>query len=147
MPVVHRLMTRMLYPVVSTLTITRTTVKGHTYKRAYMKVPLDIAAQIAGDKRKAYVVALLGRASHLHAQYWDEEDILWRGLDYRLRKELEALGNTAWSPREVVLIPATREELERLGLDPSKPIMLEDVVEAVRRGLEQAAKPARPAGK
>ena len=140
MTTVHRLVTRKLYPLVTTLTMTRTRAKGREYERAYVRVPPETAARIAGGKRKTYVVALIGRASHLHAQYWDtRDDPLWPRLDPQLRRELEVLGNTAWSPGEVILIPATRRELEELGLDPSQPVTLDSIVEAVRRRLEQEA--------
>lgn len=63
---------------------------------------------------------LIGRATHLHAQYWDSrEDLIWSRLDPLIRLELEVLGNTKWGPDEVVLIPARPQELEQLGLDPA----------------------------
>jgi len=136
MQTIHNLLTRKLYPVITTLSISHTTVKGHKYKRAYAKIPLEIARQIAGDKKSTHVVVLIGKASHLHAQYWDtKDDIIWTRLDPKLREELEILGNTEWSPSMVTLIPATREQLEKLGLDPSQPITLQDIVEAIQRKL------------
>jgi len=133
---VHKLLTRRLHPIVTTLSITKTTVKGRTYKRAHAKIPIELAETLAGGKNKTYVVILVGRASHLHAQYWDaRDDPLWARLDPKLREELEILGNTEWSPSEVTLIPARPEQLRELGLDPDQPLTLEDVVEAVRRRL------------
>ncbi len=129
---IHHLLTWKLYSLITTLSITRTTVKGREYRRAYIKIPLDMAEEIAKDKRNALVVVLVGRASHLHALYWDEPDTLWERLDPVHRLELEILGNTAWSPEEVRLIPAKPEQLRELGLDPEEPLTLEDVVNAVK---------------
>ena len=136
---VYRFMTRRLRPLVTTLTVTHTTVRGRRYARAYAKIPPDLAVELAGGRKRALVVALVGPASHLHAQYWDDpNDPVWAGLDPRLRVELELLGNTAWSPDEVVLIPARPGVLRELGLDPGEPLTLEDVVRAAcssgRRG-------------
>ena len=130
---VLRLLTRMLRPVVTTLTVSYTTVRGRRYRRAYAKIPLELAEELARGEGRTLVVLLIGRASHLHAQYWDtRDDPLWERLDPKLRMELEILGNTDWSPDEVILIPARPEELRELGLDPEEPITLEDIVRAVR---------------
>ena len=148
MSTIHNLLTRKLYPVITTLSISHTTVKGHKYKRAYAKIPIEIAEQIAREKKSTHVVVLIGKASHLHAQYWEtQDDILWKRLDPKIREELEILGNTEWSPSMVTLIPATREQLEELGLDPSQPVTFQDIVEAIQRKLLvelQAEKTSKP---
>ena len=141
----HRLLTRRLRPLITTLTISQTTVKGHRYRRAYAKIPLDVAEDIAAGKRRTYVIILIGRASHLHAQYWDSrDDPLWDKLDPKLQEELEVLGNTEWSPREVLLIPARPEEISELGLDPERPITLRDIIDAVKEklGVRDHTRPA-----
>lgn len=142
-----RLLTRRLRPLVTTLTISHTTVKGRRYRRAYAKIPLEVAEELARGRGRTHVVLLIGGASHLHAQYWDDPgDPLWGRLDPKLREELEILGNTAWSPGEVVLIPARPEELRELGLDPSEPITLRDVVRAVEERLKEKLKARLRAG-
>ena len=129
-----KLLTRILHPIIAPVSITTTTVKGHKYKRAYAKIPLEIAESLTEGKKRTYAVLLIGKATHIHAQYWDSrDDIIWSRLDPLIRQELETLGNTEWSPKEVTLIPVTRSQIEELGLDPEKPITLEDLVEAVRR--------------
>ena len=134
-----RLLTRRLRPVVTTLTISHTTVKGHRYRRAYAKIPLELAEEIARSKGRTHVVLLIGRASHLHAQYWDtRDDPLWEKLDPKLKEELEILGNAEWSPREVILIPARPEQLRELGLDPEEPLTLDDIIRAVRKGSRES---------
>ena len=134
-----RLLTRRLRPVVTTLTISHTTVKGHRYRRAYAKIPLELAEEIARGKGRTHVVLLIGRASHLHAQYWDtRDDPLWEKLDPKLKEELEILGNAEWSPREVILIPARPEQLRELGLDPEQPLTLDDIIRAVRKGSRES---------
>ena len=131
---VLKLLTRTLHPVIAPVSITTTIVKGHRYKRAHAKIPLNVAESLTGGKKRTYAVILIGKATYLHAQYWDsKEDIIWRRLDPIIRGELEILGSTEWSPDEVILIPARPQELRQLGLDPSRLITLEDLVESVRR--------------
>ena len=145
-----KLLTRRLRPVVTTLTVSHTTVKGRRYRRAYAKIPLDLAEELARGEGRTHVVLLVGRASHLHAQYWDtRDDPLWEKLDPKLRMELEILGNAESSPEEVVLIPARPEELRELGLDPEEPITLQDLMEKIREKIRRelegktAASPSR----
>ncbi len=140
-----RLLTRRLHPVIVPVSITTTTVKGRKYKRAHAKIPLDIAEELTGGKKRAYAVILIGKATHLHAQYWDtKDDIIWSRLDPLIREELEVLGSTEWSPDEVILIPARPEELKRLGLDPGKPVTLDDLVDAIRRKVVAEARSPSP---
>ena len=142
---VLRLLTRRLHPVIAPVSITTTTVKGHKYKRAHARIPLDIAESLAGGKKRTYAVILIGKATHLHAQYWDtKDDIIWSRLDPLIREELEVLGSTEWSPDEVILIPADPERLRRLGLDPERPITLEDLEEAIKRKVLAEAQSPSP---
>ena len=73
------------------------------------------------------VVVLIGRADWYHLLLWETfPPTTWAKLGSRMRGELEAL---ALDPvgEETVLIPVKKSELEKLGLDPSKPITLEDI--------------------
>ncbi len=70
-----------------------------------------------------------------------ESEGVLRRAPGRVRREVEALGLRDGGP--VVFIPARPEELERLGLDPGKPLTLEDVVKAVERKLAAARSPTR----
>ncbi len=140
-----RLLTRRLHPVIAPVSITTTTVKGHKYKRAHARIPLDIAESLTRGKKRTYAVILIGKATHLHAQYWDtKDDIIWSRLDPLIREELEVLGSTEWSPDEVILIPADPERLRRLGLDPERPITLEDLEEAIKRKVLAEAQSPSP---
>ncbi len=142
---VLRLLTRRLHPVIAPVSITTTTVKGHKYKRAHARIPLDIAESLAGGKKRTYAVILIGKATHLHAQYWDtKDDIIWSRLDPLIREELEVLGSTEWSPDEVILIPADPERLRRLGLDPERPRTLEYLEEAIKRKVLAEAQSPSP---
>ena len=123
----------------------RIKVKGHEYLQHNIYLPRPVVATLyeaAGrnPEEPLPVIALLAPAAWFHILKWRGEPIhAWQQLPRDVRLELEALGLTPEpTDAETLTVLASRKELQELGLDPSKPVTLEDL----RKSLEKKAKPA-----
>ncbi len=123
--------------------------KGRLYPHYYINVPRSLANWVeehpqAKDPETGEpadeipVVLLMAPADWHHLLVWRADSWLWNRIPRLARQELEAL---ALDPKgeETILIPAKKNQLEKLGLDTSKPITLEDLKKALEK---KAARPA-----
>ncbi len=84
------------------------------------------------------MITLLSPVSWYHVLKWREEPIhAYRELPERIKLELEALNLSPEGGHQTLTVLAKPEELKRLGLNPEKPITLEELK---RRMIEQEAK-------
>jgi len=114
----------------------KTRVRGKEYERPDISVPREDLEWVLRGGKEAVAIVLLARASTVNLLDWAEEDELWRALPQEARTELYYHGQAPEKPSsKVVLIAAEEEELRRLGLDPLKPITLEDIIRAVREKI------------
>ncbi len=124
----------------------RVKTKGREYLQHYINLPKWLATRLyemAGEKPEVElpVVMLIAPAEWYHGILWEEmPERAWKTIPEKVRRELEALGLSR-TPRKPVFIVATEEEIRELGLDPNKPITLEELK---RKIIEQEAKKAAP---
>jgi len=121
----------------------RVKAKDREYVQYYINVPKRLAHTILAGRNPpepggpgVLLTVLATPSTWFHALDWSQ--IPLADLPERVRKEIEALGLDKLD-QETILIPATRDQVEQLGLDPDQPLTLEDVVEAVRRRLAGAS--------
>ncbi len=121
--------------------------RGRGYPYFYIPVPTRIAMALLQRTAPSYadqvreepeeVSGLPLTVIFTKAPWYHGVDMsgLTEGLSERALKEVKALHlDTPPSERpELVAVLATRSQIEALGLDPEKPVTLEDLVEAVRR--------------
>ncbi|MCE4624956.1 MAG: hypothetical protein F7C35_03720 [Desulfurococcales archaeon] len=119
--------------------------KGRTYTQYYISLPKRLALELLGDRlpqpgsEGVPITVLAAKAPWYHLLDWST--LPTEDLPTRIKKEIRAL--TLDSPQKpLVLVPARPEQLRELGLDPEKPITLEDLVEKVEEKIrrELAAK-------
>ncbi len=127
----------------------RVKAKGREYAQYYINVPKSLAeALLQGREPPApggpgvLLTVLATPSPWFHALDWSQLPLA--DLPERVRREIEALGLDKLD-QETILIPATRDQLEQLGLDPDQPLTLEDVVRAVERRLAAGTPAAREA--
>ena len=83
------------------------------------------------------IVVFMAPADWFHGILWEEmPERAWRTIPVDVRRELESLGLGRSSER-IVYVAARESEVKELGLDPSKPITLEDLKEKI---VEQLTK-------
>ena len=117
----------------------RLRVKGHLYYQHYLYLPRRVALKVyeMADRKPGQevpLIVLLAPADWYHVLAWKPMDWVWPKLPERTRLELEALGLGPKPTPEVVTVLATREEVEKLGIDVEKPITLKEL--ARRLGKE-----------
>ncbi len=114
----------------------RARVKGREYIQHYINLPKWLAMKLyvmaeEDPGAELPVVMLIAPAEWYHGILWEKmPERAWKTIPEKARKELEALG---LSPKlnKPVYIVADEEEIRGLGLDPSKPITLKDVMERI----------------
>ena len=119
----------------------RVKAKGREYRQYYINMPRQLAEAIlerAGREPPEpgstgiLLTAIVTPSPWYHALDWSS--IPMDDLPEKIEKEIKALGLHQLD-KPLTLIPADPEKLRQLGLDPEKPITLEDLVEAVKRRL------------
>jgi len=114
--------------------------KGHTYYQYTINVPRSLLPRLleeaSAEEGQILPLTILVAASPWHhlIDWAQMPPNAWNDLPDHVKRELDALGLDPENG-ERILIPARPEQLRELGLDPEKPITLEDVVEAVKRRL------------
>ncbi len=117
----------------------RVRAKGREYVQYYISVPKPIAEALAqGDLPELGGDGLLltiysAPSPWFHALNWST--LPMRDLPEGIEKEIKALRLHELG-KPLTLIPAKPEDIKQLGLDPEKPITLEDLVEAVRKRVQ-----------
>jgi len=104
-----------------------------------VNVPKELAEKL-GLEGEDIILAFILRPRWFHLFDWSNPEVARELLPRLTREErLELCATlapeTVCGDKKPHLILASPQELRRLGLDPSKPITLEDLVEAVRRKL------------
>ena len=94
-----------------------------------------------GLEGEAPLVARLEVAEWYHLLDWTvpENKALWRRLPEKARLDLcskKLAPEDLCTHTETLTILAKPGDLQQLGLDPSRPLTLEDLVEAIRRKLQ-----------
>jgi len=124
--------------------------KGHTYYQYTLNIPRSILPRLldeagASEGQLLPLTILLTTSPWHHLIDWSQMPMgAWTDLPKNIRKELEALGLDPTAREERILISATRSQIQQLGLDPEKPITLNDIVNAVKRKLLAEAQSPRP---
>ena len=127
--------------------------KGREYWQYNIPLPAGLARRLlarAGEEPGTLLplTIIMGPSPWYHLIKWSapESNSLYQRIPRRYRREIEALGLRGGDP--IVLVPARPEQLRELGLDPEKPITLEDLVEKIKERVreelrrELRAKPA-----
>ena len=115
-------------------------VREYTIYRVNM--PKELAEKL-GLEGEDIILAFILRPRWFHLFDWSNPEVAGELLPRLTREERLELCATL-APETVCrgkkphLLLASPQELRELGLDPSKPITLEDLVEAVRRGSQDA---------
>ena len=119
----------------------RVKAKGREYRQYYINLPRQLAEAIletAGREPPepgtsgVLLTVIVTPSPWYHALDWSS--IPMDGLPERIEKEIKALGLHQLD-KPLTLIPADPDKLRQLGLDPEKPVTLEDLEEALRRKL------------
>ena len=119
----------------------RVKAKGKEYRQYYINLPRQLAEAIletAGREPPepgttgVLLTAIVTPSPWYHALDWSS--IPMDGLPEKIEKEITALGLHQLD-KPLALIPADPDKLRQLGLDPEKPVTLEDLVEAVKRKI------------
>ena len=114
---------------------TRSTVKGYVYDRYVINVPRALGERLnpRGEK-KVFLLAYITRPPPYYLLNLELNDPVYWILPEEARKELYYhYRDPAGRPKSrVVFIAAEEDELRELGLDPTKPITLRDVIEALK---------------
>ncbi len=106
--------------------------KGKEYIQHYINLPKWLAMKLyemaeEDPETELPVVMLVAPAEWYHGILWEEmPERAWKTIPEKARQELEALGLSR-EPQKPVYIVATENEIKELGLDPSKPITLEEL--------------------
>ncbi|MEB3860636.1 MAG: hypothetical protein GSR84_00265 [Desulfurococcales archaeon] len=114
----------------------RVRAKGREYVQYYISVPKPIAEALAqGEPPEpgsdgTLLTIYAAPSPWYHALDWSS--LPMRDLPERIEKEIKALRLHELG-KPLALIPADPDKLRQLGLDPSRPLTLEDLVEAVKR--------------
>lgn len=121
------------------LRVKRVKAKGREYRQYYINLPRQLAEAILESAGReppepgtsgVLLTAIVTPSPWYHALDWSS--IPMDDLPERIEKEITALGLHQLD-KPLALIPADPDKLRQLGLDPEKPITLEDLIEAVRR--------------
>ena len=110
--------------------------KGRSYTQYYISLPKRLARELLGERlpepgSEGIPITVLATKSPWH-HLLDWSKLPKDDLPERMEKEIKAL--TLDNPNKpLTLIPADPEKLKQLGLDPEKPLTLEDLEEALRR--------------
>ena len=102
-----------------------------------------------GLEGEAPLVARLEVAEWYHLLDWTvpENKALWRRLPEKARLDLcskKLAPEDLCTHTETLTVLARPEDLQQLGLDPEKPITIEDLVDAIRRKVVAEARPPGP---
>ena len=133
-------------------TKTRATLKGEkrSYERYIINVPRELGERLnpRGEK-KVPILAYLTRPWIHQLIRLDPEDPIYMGLPAEAKTELyyQGLDPQKKPQGRTIFIAAEEEKIKQLGLDPTKPITLDDILEAIQRKLLvglQAEKTSRP---
>ncbi len=113
-----------------------------------INLPKNLAETLGLEDGEDLILAYIAQAKWYHLFDWSNPEVLREVLP-RLteREKLELCATlapqTVCKGRRPHILVASPEELRQLGLDPSRPITLEDLVEAVRRKvLAEAQSPS-----
>ncbi len=119
--------------------------KGRIYTQYYISIPKPLALEIlqgrgAPEPGESGVplTCIAAKAPWHHLLDWTQ--VPTDDLPPRVEREIRALALDK-PEEELVFIPATRRQLEQLGLNPDDPLTLEDVVKAVEMKLTAARSP------
>lgn len=109
--------------------------RGREYVQYYISVPKPIAVALAQGSppepgEDTLLTIYAAPSPWYHALDW--RDLPMRDLPERIEKEIKALRLHELG-KPLVLVPARPEDLQQLGLDPSRPLTLGDLEEAIRR--------------
>ncbi len=121
-------------------TRTRAAVKGgeKIYERYIINVPPELGKKLnpRGEK-KVPILAYLTRPWIHQLIQLDPEDPIYRNLPTEAKVELYYQGlDPLEKPRgTTVFIAAEEEKIKQLGLDPTKPITIDDIIEAIHKQL------------
>ncbi len=118
--------------------------RGKTYLQYVATIPKPVALELyrrAKEKEDTElpVIALISPAEWYHGLLWYKMKNTLPRLPKNIKKELTALGINPEDKDQTVLVIAKKKQLEQLGLDPSKPITLDEIMKKI---LEKTIKPA-----
>ncbi|MEB3760766.1 MAG: hypothetical protein GSR72_02210 [Desulfurococcales archaeon] len=122
-----------------------------TYAIYRIDLPKELAENTLGLKpgEEDMILAFFTQAKWYHLFNWSDPEVAEEILPRLTEKELTELcatlaPETICKGKKPHILVARPEDLKDLGLDPKRPITLEDLIEAVKEKLirEQATKPA-----
>ena len=110
--------------------------RGKTYLQYVATIPKPVALKLyemTGEEPDTTLtlITYISPAPWYTGLLWNENDKIYKRLPLDIKKELIALGINPEDQDETVLIIAKKKQLEKLGLDPSKPITLDEVEEKI----------------
>ena len=117
------------------------------YTTHRITIPVEAARRLGLGEGATALIVTLEEAKWYHLLDWSNPEVareLWNKLT---REQQLRVCQAGLAPPELcnnhkpTTILARPEDLQQLGLDPEKPITLEDLVEAVRRRLQAEARP------
>ncbi len=116
--------------------------RGKTYLQYVVTIPKPVALKLyemIGEEPDTTLTltTYLSPAPWYTGLLWSKNDKTYKRLPPDIKKELTALGINPEDQDETILIIAKKKQLEKLGLDPSKPITLEELEKKI---LEKHAK-------
>jgi len=110
--------------------------KGKTYLQYVATIPKPVALklyEIAGEKPDTTLTltTYLSPAPWYTGLLWSKNDKTYKRLPPDIKKELTALGINPEDQDQTILVIAKKKQLEKLGLNPDKPITLEELQEKI----------------
>jgi len=123
----------------------RVKAKGREYIQHIIYIPRPIAKTLytlaeRSPEEELPILALITPATWFHVLNWKQEPIhAYNQLPREIKLELQALGLAPKHEHMPLTILAKPQEIKELGLDPSKPITLEEIMKKI---LEKTMKPA-----
>ena len=110
--------------------------RGKTYLQYVVTIPKPVAEELyrMADEQldnPLQLIAILSPAEWYHGLLWNKMENTFRRIPEDIRKELTALGINPEDKDETILVIAKRKQLEQLGLNPDKPVTLEELTKKI----------------
>ena len=129
----------------------RVKARGKEYIQHMMYIPCTIAKTLyslaeRNPEEELPILALITPATWFHVLNWKQEPIhAYKQLPRKIKLELEALGLSPLKEMIAITTLTTPTKIKELGLDPSKPITLEELEKKILEKHKEKIPVSQPA--